>query len=77
MKTITIKLPINEAEKLDNFIKKKNYPSKSEFIRDLIRNKLEEKNEQKEQMGWSSLAEQSIQMIWDNKEDDGVWKQLL
>jgi len=36
MKTITIKLPENEAKELEEFIKKRNYPSKSEFIRHLI-----------------------------------------
>ena len=41
MKTITIKLPEDEARELEEFIKNKNYPSKSEFIRHLIMEKLE------------------------------------
>ncbi len=41
MKTITIKLPQEEASRLELFIKKKHYPSKSEFIRNLIIEKIE------------------------------------
>jgi len=41
MKTITIKLGQEEASELDRFIKKHNYPSKSEFIRNLVREKIE------------------------------------
>jgi len=41
MKTITIKLPEQEAKEVDLFIKKHNYPSKSEFIRNLITEKME------------------------------------
>ena len=47
MKTITIKLPPEEAARLDVFIQEKKYPSKSEFIRNLIRQKLDEENQQK------------------------------
>ena len=41
MKTITIKLPEDEARELEEFIRKRNYPSKSEFIRHLIMEKLD------------------------------------
>jgi Arc/MetJ-type ribon-helix-helix transcriptional regulator len=49
MKTITVKLPKEEAKKLDRFIEKENYPSKSEFIRNLICDKME--NPQKDKLG--------------------------
>ena len=55
MKTISIKLPKDEAKDLDEFIKKRNYPSKSEFIRHLIMEKLEKNR--KEKIGWMILAE--------------------
>ncbi len=71
MKTITVKLPTEEAKKLDLFIKKKAYPSKSEFLRNLIREKIEEPI--KEKQGWLALAEKSLQKIWDNKQDEEVW----
>ena len=71
MKTITIKIPEEEAKKLDLFVKRKNYPSKSEFLRYIIREKMEETI--KEKQGWLALAEQSLKKIWDNKKDDEVW----
>ena len=75
MKTITIKLPEDEANELELFIKERNYPSKSEFIRNLIMEKLE-KNK-KEKIGWMILAEKSMNKIWDNKKDDEVWSRYL
>ena len=75
MKTITIKLPEDEANELEDFVKKRNYPSKSEFIRNLIMEKLE-KNK-KEKIGWMILAEKSMKKIWDNKKDDEVWNKYL
>ncbi len=75
MKTITIKLPKEEAKKLDLFIKEQYYPSKSEFIRNLIRNKLEQAT--KEKQGWLALAELSLKKVWDNKKDDETWSQYL
>lgn len=75
MKTITIKLPEEEAHDLDEFIKKKNYLSKSEFIRNLIMEKLEKNR--KEKIGWLILAEKSMKKIWDNKKDDKVWSKYL
>ena len=75
MKTITIKLPEEEAEKLDLFIKEKKYPSKSELIRNLIREKIE--FAQKEKQGWIALAEKSLEKIWNNKKDDEVWSKYL
>ena len=75
MKTITIKLPEEEAKELEIFIKKKNYPSKSEFIRNLIIEKLE--RSKKEKIGWMILAEKSMSKIWNNKKDDAVWSRYL
>ncbi len=75
MKTITIKLPEDEANELDAFVKKKNYPSKSEFIRHLIMEKMD-KNK-KEKIGWMILAEKSMKDIWNNKKDDEVWSKYL
>ena len=75
MKTITIKLPKQEADKLDNFVKSKNYPSKSEFIRNLLRDKIEES--QKEKQGWLALAEKSLDKIWNNEKDAEVWDKYL
>ena len=74
MKTITIKLP-DEKVYLDEFVKNKNYLSKSEFIRNLIMEKLE-KNK-KEKIGWLVLAEKSMQKIWNNRKDDEVWGTYL
>lgn len=75
MKTITIKLPEEESDELDIFVKKKNYPSKSEFIRNLIMEKLEKNR--KEKIGWMIVAENSMKKIWDNKKDDEVWSKYL
>ena len=75
MKTITIKLPEEEARELEQFIKKKNYPSKSEFIRHLIMDKLD--RNKKEKIGWMILAEKSLKDMWDNKSDDEVWSKYL
>ena len=77
MKTITIKLPENEAEKLDKYVSMKNYPSKSEFIRNLIRQKLEEEMYHQEEIGWMMLAQESLKDIWDNPEDDELWQSYL
>lgn len=75
MKTITIKLPDEEIIELESFIKKRNYPSKSEFIRNLIMEKLE--RNKKEKIGWMIIAEKSMKKIWDNKKDDEVWSRYL
>ena len=75
MKTITIKLPEDEAIELDNFISMKNYPSKSEFIRHLIMEKLD--RNKKEKIGWIILAEKSLNKIWENKKDDEAWSKYL
>lgn len=74
MKTITIKLPEEESIELDAYIKKKNYLSKSEFIRNLIMEKLD--STKKEKMGWLILAEKSMEKLWNNKEDE-IWDQYL
>ncbi len=75
MKTITIKLPEDEARELEEFVKKRNYPSKSEFIRHLIMEKLD--RNRKEKIGWMILAEKSMKKMWDNKKDDEVWGKYL
>ena len=75
MKTITIKLPEDESMDLDDFIKKRNYPSKSEFIRHLIMEKLD--RSKKEKIGWLVMAGKSVEKIWDNKKDDKVWEKYL
>ena len=75
MKTITIKLPEEEASELEDFIKKKNYLSKSEFIRHLIMEKLD--SHRKEKYGWLVLAEKSLSKMWNNKKDDEVWNKFL
>ena len=75
MKTISIKIPEDEAKDLEDFLKKKNYPSKSEFIRHLIMNQLEKNR--KEKIGWLILAENSMKKIWDNKKDDEIWSKYL
>lgn len=75
MKTITIKLPEEEANELEEFIKNKNYPSKSEFIRHLIMERMDKTK--KEKIGWMILAEKSLNKIWANKKDDEVWGKYL
>jgi len=75
MKTITIKLPEEEANELGEYIKRKNYLSKSEFIRHLIIEKLE--SHKKEKYGWLILAEKSLAKMWDNRKDDEVWSKYL
>jgi len=75
MKTITIKLPENEAKELEEFVVKRNYPSKSEFIRHLIMEKLD--RNRKENIGWMILAEKSLAKIWNNKKDDEIWSKYL
>ncbi len=71
MKTITIKLPEDESRDLDEFVKKRNYPSKSEFIRNLIMEKLDKSR--KEKIGWLIIAQKSMEKMWNNKKDDEVW----
>ena len=75
MKTITIKIPEDEARELEEFIRKRNYPSKSEFIRNLIMEKLD--RTKKEKIGWMILAEKSMRKMWDNKKDDEIWNKYL
>ncbi|PIN99927.1 hypothetical protein COT72_03765 [archaeon CG10_big_fil_rev_8_21_14_0_10_43_11] len=75
MKTVTVKFPEKEAKELDTFIKEKNYPSKSEFIRNLVKDKLNEF--EKEKQGWLVLAEQKMKELWDNEEDEKVWGKYL
>jgi len=75
MKTITIKLPENEARELEEFVTKRKYPSKSEFIRNLIMEKLD--RNRKEKIGWMILAEKTMSKLWDNKKDDEVWGKYL
>lgn len=74
MKTITIKLPEDEARELEELVKKR-YLSKSEFIRHLIMEKLD--SHKKEKYGWLVLAERSFNKIWDNKKDDEVWNKYI
>lgn len=75
MKTVTIKLPEDEIKELEYFLKKRNYPSKSEFIRNLIMEKLEK--DKKEKFGWLVLAENSMKEVWANKKDDETWNKYL
>jgi len=75
MKTITIKLPKDEAEELEEFVKKRNYPSKSEFIRNLIMEKLD--RIRKEKIGWMIIAEKSMAKIWTNDKDDKIWSRYV
>ena len=75
MKTITIKLPEEQAKELDAFVKERHYPSKSEFIRQLIIEKMETRL--KEKQGWMALAERSLEKIWQNKKDDKSWGKYL
>jgi len=75
MRTLTIKLPEEEVKELEEFIKRKNYPSKSEFIRNLIMEKME--TNKKEKFGWLVLAQSSMNKIWNNKKDDEVWSKYL
>jgi len=73
MKTITIKLPEDEAKELNEFIKRRKYPSKSEFIRNLIMENLD--RSKKEKIGWMILAQKSMEKIWDNKKDE-IWNKV-
>ncbi len=75
MKTITIKLPEEEAKELNEFIARRNFPSKSEFIRNLIMEKLG--TDKKEKMGWLILAQESMHKIWNTKKDDQIWSEYL
>ena len=75
MKTITIKLPEEEAKELELFLEKRHYPSKSEFIRHLIMEKLD--ISAKEKYGWLVLAGKNMQKIWDNKKDEEAWSKYL
>ena len=75
MKTISIKLPEDESKELEEFIKKRNYPSKSEFIRNLIIEKLD--RTKKEKIGWMVIAEKSMEKIWNNKKDEKIWSKYL
>lgn len=75
MKTITVKLPKEQARELDLLVKERHYPSKSEFIRQLVAEKIALLS--KERQGWMALAEKSLEKIWKNKKDDEVWGKYL
>ncbi|MBI2499048.1 ribbon-helix-helix protein, CopG family [Candidatus Woesearchaeota archaeon] len=75
METITIKLPKEQLKELDSFVKERHYPSKSEFIRQLINEKIETRRKEKD--GWLALAEKSLEKLWNNKKDDKVWSKYL
>lgn len=75
MKTISIKFPEDEAIELEEFVKKRNYPPKSKFIRNLLIEKFD--RTRKEKIGWMLLAEKSMTKIWNNKKDDEVWNKYL
>ena len=75
MKNISIKLPDDEAKELEAFILRRKYPSKSEFIRNLIIEKLD--TYRKEKIGWLIVAQESMGKIWDNPKDGEVWKSYL
>ena len=75
MKTVTIKLPEDQARDLDHLVKESKSPSKSEFIRQLIADKL--RLREREKQGWQALAEKSLEKIWKNKHDDEVWSKYL
>lgn len=75
METITIKLPKEQLKELDNFVKERHYPSKSEFIRQLINEKMETRRREKD--GWLALAEKSFEKLWKNKKDEEVWDKYL
>ncbi len=36
-----------------------------------------EESERKEEVGWMILAEKSLEEVWDNPRDEGVWKKYL
>lgn len=36
-----------------------------------------EESERKEEMGWLTLAEQSLRELWDNPKDERVWSKYL
>ena len=38
---------------------------------------LDKKDELKEQIGWLSLAEQTLQKLWNNKKDEVIWNDYL
>lgn len=73
MKTITIKLPEDEAKELEELIKNKGV-SKPEFLRHLIIERLE--RNRKEKLSWLAIAERSMEKIWNNKEDE-IWNKYL
>ncbi len=75
MKTITIKLPDQVAEELDLFVKRKSYITKSEFIRNIIMEKVS--NDIQEKLGLLALAEKSLEKLWKNKKDDEVWSKYV
>ena len=75
MRTITIKLPEDESLELDEFIKKKGYPSRSEYIRQLILNSMDKTRQEK--IGWMITAEDSMRKIWDNEKDENIWQEYL
>jgi len=75
MKSITIKLPEQEAKELDLFVKTHDYPSKSEFIRNIVIEKLDIRT--KEKQGWLVLAQKSMEKIWNNKKDEETWSKYL
>jgi len=39
--------------------------------------KLDKEYELKEQMGWLLLTEQTLQNLWNNKNDDEIWNNYL
>lgn len=42
MKNLNIKVPASEIDRMDEIVESKGYPSRSEFIREAIRDKIDE-----------------------------------
>ena len=66
---------VRDKKGSNEFVIKRKYPSKSEFIRNLIMEKLD--RGRKEKIGWMNLAEKSMNKIWNNKKDDEAWSKYL
>ena len=71
MTTLSADVTPNMMEWIDTKIKAGKYKSRSEVIRELLRNKMNEEEFRK-----APLSEKALQKIWDN-EKDNIWETYL
>ena len=71
MSTLSADVTSQMMKWIDKRVKSGLYKSRSEIIRELLRDKMEQENYSK-----ASLSESVLRKIWDNEEDE-IWNSYL